>query len=76
MEFVSNSECQDDWRDPPYPMSTQLVTSNMVCAIKHKTDTSASTAGQCPGDSGGPLITNEGYFYSIIGKNILIIAFI
>ena len=68
MELVSNSKCQEDWRDPPAPMSSHIITRNMICAIKHETATSVSTAGQCPGDSGGPLITDEGNFYSIIGK--------
>ena len=41
-----------------------LITDNMICA---------SDAGKsaCGGDNGGPLVTNEGKYYSVIGRNII-----
>ena len=42
----------------------------MLCGRAVNTVGNINTPGQCSGDSGGPLITNEGKFYSIIGKNI------
>ena len=60
LNTMTNVQCSS----PPilWKPRTQ-ITDNMICA---------SDAGKsaCLGDTGGPLVTNEGKYYSVIGRNI------
>ena len=55
---MTNVQCSS----PPILWSRTQITNNMICA---------SDAGKsaCLGDTGGPLVTNEGKYYSVIGRN-------
>jgi len=50
---ITNTECRDDY-------SSSEITDSMICASNPAKDS-------CQNDSGGPLITDEGGYYSQIG---------
>ena len=60
VETMSNSVCLNKFANYP---KINYISSNMICAAN------AGGKNACGGDSGGPLITNEGSFYSLIGNN-------
>ena len=58
---MTNTQCSGS--DTAY--STGYITKNMICAAAPGKDA-------CNRDSGGPLVTNEGNYYSVIGRNKII----
>ena len=54
---MTNTQCSGS--DSAYSIGD--ITKNMICAA-------APGKGACNADSGGPLVTNEGNYYSVIGK--------
>ena len=58
VKTMSNAKCSGS--DTFYSASD--ITANMICAQDTGKDS-------CYNDGGGPLVTNEGSYYSIIGKN-------
>ena len=57
MRTITNAQCNSS----PW-MPVNEVLSDQMCAV-------GTGRGTCENDFGGPLITNEGKYYSIIGKN-------
>ena len=62
LNTMTNAQCIS----PPYLWNPLLITKNMICAYD-------SEKSPCYNDSGGPLVTNEGKYYSVIGKSIIIL---
>ena len=58
---MTNTQCSGS--DSAYSIGD--ITKNMICAA-------APGKGACNGDNGGPLVTNEGNYYSVIGRNKII----
>ena len=65
MKTMTNEQCSS----PPFThleedYTPDEITANMICAAAPGKDA-------CVNDGGGPLITNEGNYYSIIGIQLL-----
>ena len=55
---MDNGRCVRD-----FVWASSQITSNMICA------NSAEDKDICQEDSGGPMMVNEGAYYSVIGNN-------
>ena len=58
LNTMTNIQCTN----PPVLWTRSQISDNMICAA-------SPGKASCQGDSGGALVTNEGKYYSVIGRN-------